>query len=1420
VTDFLGGIGDALGSAAGAVGDAAGATFDFLAPTTDRRGAGFSFSDLVNTAADVGRNSVLGGVSALDDVLRSDASWQQKLFVGGMVGAGIGGAAMGARALASQRKIERQFAQVNPQMMSRTSDQALGLGLSNRWAPGAPEEKAVMKQHPGIRSRSVPVMAAPDFELTTRALVSPAVADDAAKLAVSVSVVKTYADGLIDMGPEARLGGAQLDFAKVDTIIDNKMLRSVAADRKGKGAGYLNAELIDLWGKFKDAPDTLADEQKLRLIEFVRQIGDATDMISEPDLTFNVVDRVTGVFLTDQGAVLNIQSPVWDRLSTLMDPAVRSARLRDLNVRALADRGKEIFDRLLDMGLEDQRRRADGMGGILPKPLDIGTGWYPKAGMQIDEALSAVQARIPWLSKEKLTAAVSLTSEAEKWEGNIALAVKALEIANTPEVMDDGFQAWLRAGGTTEKLLGKPAYAKQMKRLHMAAKQGNQLSEKDFSKVLRLATESADDLFRSTDGRKQKSFYLNLMGDRTIVTVDRHQHDAFFGLATSSDFKILEQDDLDDSVYDLIQDVVFKISDERPDLTPSDVQGVIWEVWRILKDDHLHTANRPWQNGNPFRLFEPDGSENIVFQALTGEYSGGLRDALAAKGSTIPYIIGKSKDGLYSMPDQTAGFVAPVTRESAQKMRHLQPALSERPGVAHWAPSRPRQVTDLEAHVGRLNNELENHVVETWSNGIWANGHPALSPNDVIMVELPVGASPKALGKFGQVEAPAGPGQRSAPKTMDRVTPPDGTRPATVAEFLEARATWEANTPQREFGTSPLPTPVEIKDHKLFLNESGTAGFAISPDGDLQQVFSGGYRGLGGELVEYAITQGARTLDAYDAGLPDYYKRFGFVESGRDAWDPQYDKQGRLDGPDIVYMALDRQAARTTQPTTKVAVKVDPKQAGRLAEIADEIEAAGFRVDVVYSGGPAPRGWATVREHIYQDQVNTSVVRTLDSEIDSYHGVHGWVRKDTAKKLAKKNPDGGRARKPVNVVNKGWGPVVFDDTVALVPLHPKFNGERDGMTALQIIADDFPKFDTDKVHGFQLDKTGPVPALVHAKADGMWGSPAYAVYRNGKVVINVPSEGAPNAAIRAEELKKKVPKDDRTKPVDMAQQVFDLQEASEIKDALLEMGVPAEKIEIRVGDEAITTELVQSAPIKGESVTVHGYHVPALRMSGSPLPQYQQKYGIDVQPGWMSGNRAVAAPPEVFASFEPVLDRFFNEHMEMSRTIGLKRIGFTEDMPAGDDYDPLRTAGWASHGDGGAEIVLNSRVITNPKWFDSDPNYFTVTGSADTVLAHEIGHIMHYAVRKSFRTTTEAADWDKAALKSILKKKQVQADLSVYGSKNIEEMVAEAVAEVFMSPTPRPFALQVYNLVVDQFAANTEVKSTTKKFGWRRNSAA
>lgn len=99
----------------------------------------------------------------------------------------------------------------------------------------------------------------------------------------------------------------------------------------------------------------------------------------------------------------------------------------------------------------------------------------------------------------------------------------------------------------------------------------------------------------------------------------------------------------------------------------------------------------------------------------------------------------------------------------------------------------------------------------------------------------------------------------------------------------------------------------EIQNHKLFTNQDNTIGAAVSPEGDIQNVFNnGGGPGAGAHAVVHAIEQhGGKTLDAYDDFLPSYYKQFGFHETGRmkfnPAFNPKWDtvKRGT---PDVVFM--------------------------------------------------------------------------------------------------------------------------------------------------------------------------------------------------------------------------------------------------------------------------------------------------------------------------------------------------------------------------------------------------------------------------------------------------------------------------------------------------------------------------------------
>ena len=103
---------------------------------------------------------------------------------------------------------------------------------------------------------------------------------------------------------------------------------------------------------------------------------------------------------------------------------------------------------------------------------------------------------------------------------------------------------------------------------------------------------------------------------------------------------------------------------------------------------------------------------------------------------------------------------------------------------------------------------------------------------------------------------------------------------------------------------------------RLFLSEDGGAGFALDGD-ELVSAFSNGSganAGSGDALVQLAIQQGARRLDAFDTVLPELYARSGFVITGRTPFNEEfapegwnYDTYKNFNGgrPDVVFMAYD-----------------------------------------------------------------------------------------------------------------------------------------------------------------------------------------------------------------------------------------------------------------------------------------------------------------------------------------------------------------------------------------------------------------------------------------------------------------------------------------------------------------------------------
>lgn len=103
-------------------------------------------------------------------------------------------------------------------------------------------------------------------------------------------------------------------------------------------------------------------------------------------------------------------------------------------------------------------------------------------------------------------------------------------------------------------------------------------------------------------------------------------------------------------------------------------------------------------------------------------------------------------------------------------------------------------------------------------------------------------------------------------------------------------------------------SPSELEGYTLIGTENGAVGVAVSPEGDLQNLYNhSGPSGAGEEAIERAIEAGGRTLDCYDGFLRDLYVDHGFRETGRMEFDPAYAPPGwdedRFGHPDVVFMA-------------------------------------------------------------------------------------------------------------------------------------------------------------------------------------------------------------------------------------------------------------------------------------------------------------------------------------------------------------------------------------------------------------------------------------------------------------------------------------------------------------------------------------
>lgn len=1452
MSDILGGIGDALGGVADGVGKA----IDFFAPSVEARGRGFNPTDLMNSLADTVKGSALGALGSVDDVLQGEGSLRDKLFMGGMIAAGVGGTVFGAHEVAAAKKASaleagpmQQFGLPDQNMLlgravRRSSPRGEAIGLRQRAESASIEGAQLIAKNPGLSPRMGDILAAPDAQMTASHLVGASVAADPLRLTNSSLIVNKYTSMFAGVTPDKQLAAAQEDLVKVDNAVRSGIIVSSHSTQ--------NEAFVEQWKQFLSGDLLPGSGGERQMLSMVKQFGDQSRGILAPDMTFNIALGLDSVVFTTQGPLWHVsmidQAEQW---TAFQETKFREVMFRSLNVRAQSAQGKKNIERMMDDALAHEAGTR-----LLPAPLKRGSGshgkgWYWTAASEIDAALPQVTEKVSWANKEVLTAAVSLSSAAADWEDNIELAVQALLAASDDRVSSDSFQSFLRGYNPRDKEMSGPEFDLLQK---LYSDVGNvKLSKPDFVKILRLAKEHPDDLFKSTNGPKQKNFYGNLMDplDTSLVTVDRHMHDMFFGIASGSDFKMLGQTDLSDLNYDIVADIIKQIADERG-MLPSMVQGLAWEAWKVQKESY-RSIGQTWPSYDPFRLKDPvTGAENEVFRALTGELNGSVSDVLKSTGLQIPFVLSGKGHGLAMMPDDTLGVLAKPSKRFAQMFRHMFPAFTRSDGSAMWGAGAPRRVRDVYSFVQNVASRTPGGVYETWNAQDWDRfgGHPVTRPEVSVMVDIADGYDSSKLDKLGLVMDPGVPVATGFPtRSRERLGPDDLTSesfadpaksPLVTHEWASISS--EVNDSQMErFGLGNLSK----KDLVARYNELGAklraAGykpipqrgmykgegepswlvFGISPEeashfGDMfhqDSVITNDGMWYGKTAVDPEM---AGKVQNFEPGVriggfghDDFHSALD-LPGGKVTWSAEnYYWDGKADEADA--------AARWDQGeqgrARRIGIRLKASKAQDLLKTIAEIEGEGHTVKTVHAPGQAPKGWTEVRDHLVTDGSSLHLSRSRDPEIHSSNGFSAWVRSGEADGLPERSTLAARPVPEPGIRQVSENRFVVNGALVL------HAGDAQDVKVVKQLDPRTWKSGSRKPVGVLFNTTGPVDEivpvfnperLVSQTGTDKKAAAAAEVDVNGDPVPAPPAELDLGAEVAPGQLMVKLTNGKYT--IDLPLNNPDMRLPHQFIEAVGHLGIKPEDVRVNVGEVAAQTVTQQPRRIKGFGALVTGEDAPELRLTGAPEERMAQTHGVRYYPSYRDQTgRVVTIDPVVSAELAWALDRFASSgHKSLLERARLDTVSLQMGGPK-----DLESAAWYQRG-----TTTNGSIVLNADHWRDMPTLLdglakdqasgflqpTMAGAGARVyIAHELGHVTHQALRASFMSSDAADQWEKDVLKPLMKsygKKRIIAELSEYGNKNLLEFLAEAFCEAIFSDAPRQMAKDVYGLAMEQFEKN------------------
>ncbi len=228
-------------------------------------------------------------------------------------------------------------------------------------------------------------------------------------------------------------------------------------------------------------------------------------------------------------------------------------------------------------------------------------------------------------------------------------------------------------------------------------------------------------------------------------------------------------------------------------------------------------------------------------------------------------------------------------------------------------------------------------------------------------------------------------------------------RPFSAPSFLElepgersAQAFHKLITESKQknaYGASVYAYPVgDYASMRLFVSEDRQSGFALKPDGDIVSVFSMADSGAGHAIVQMAVSQGGRKLDAFETVLPYLYAPHGFRVVSRLRWDESqkpegWDKQTFKDfnggEPDVVFMVYDpTYYGQHSKKDGKVARSYDAAVRTQTSEV-EKIAQGGQFQQAMPAGGP--RGGFDPR------RLTTILNKTADLSTFLHESAHAFL---------------------------------------------------------------------------------------------------------------------------------------------------------------------------------------------------------------------------------------------------------------------------------------------------------------------------------------------------------------------------------------------------------------------------------------------